>query len=78
MPKLLADYFYLWETTVVQQAIETARNFCLVRRTFVELLVPVASTCGRRTVVEPSNFISTQWPPPFSWRLYRWRIRSQY
>jgi hypothetical protein len=25
MPKLLADCFYLWETTVVQQSIETAR-----------------------------------------------------
>ena len=24
-PNLLADYLYLWETTVVRQAIETAR-----------------------------------------------------
>ena len=42
-PNLLADYLYLWETTVVRQAFETARAFCLIRRTFVVLLVPTAS-----------------------------------
>ena len=40
-PNLLAHYFYLWEPTVVWQAIETVWTSASVRRTFVELLVPV-------------------------------------
>ena len=39
-PNLLAHYLYLWGTTVVQQAIETAWISASVRRTFVEVLVP--------------------------------------
>ena len=39
-PNLLAHYFYLWEPTVVRQAIEPAWTSASVRRTFVELLVP--------------------------------------
>jgi len=39
--------FYLWETTVARQAIEKAWNLCLLRRTFVELLVPAASPLSR-------------------------------
>jgi hypothetical protein len=47
----LADYLYLWETTVVRQTIDTARIYVSFRRTFVDLLVPAASTFGH----EPSD-----------------------
>ena len=40
-PNLLAHYCYLWEPTAVRQAIETAWISASVRRTFVEVLVPV-------------------------------------
>jgi hypothetical protein len=34
-PNLLANYLYLWETTVVRQ---TSADFYLVRRTFLEFI----------------------------------------
>src|SRR5499427_29306 len=39
-PNLLAHYPYLWEPTVVRQAIETAWTSFSSGRTFVEVLVP--------------------------------------
>jgi tetratricopeptide (TPR) repeat protein len=42
----LADYLYLWETTVVRQTIDTARIYVWFRGTFVDLLMPAASTFG--------------------------------
>jgi|SRR6516165_3359984 hypothetical protein len=39
-PNLLAHYPYLWEPTVVRQAIETAWTSVSSGRTFVEVLVP--------------------------------------
>jgi hypothetical protein len=44
-PNLLADYLYLWEITVVRQAIETATISVSSGGDFVELLIPAASTC---------------------------------
>src|SRR5215469_8753125 len=43
-PNLLAHYPYLWEPTVVRQAVETARISASVRRTFIQLLVPAGSS----------------------------------
>jgi hypothetical protein len=44
-------HLYLWETTAVRQTIDTARIYVSFRRTFVDLLVPAASTFGH----EPSD-----------------------
>src|SRR5262249_17734017 len=43
-PNLLAHYPYLWEPTVVRQAVKTAWISASVRRTFIELLVPAGSS----------------------------------